>query len=58
MSSETPDVFKHIFLLKIMFLNINLNIEISFKTALKNKIIEVKHYTLKFSDKDGGEKKS
>ena len=47
---------KHFYLLKIIYPNINLNIDINSK-ALKNKLIEI-NTTLKFEDKDSNEKKS
>ena len=55
MSSETPDIQTYLFV-KDNIPKYYLNIEISSK-ALKDKIIEV-DTTLKFSDKDGGNKKA
>jgi preprotein translocase subunit SecB len=55
MSSETPDVQTYLFV-KDNIPKYHLDIEISSK-ALRNKIIEV-NTTLKFSDKDGSEKKA
>ena len=55
MSSETPDVQTYLFV-KDNVSKYHLNIEISSK-PLKDKIIEVST-TLKFSDKDGGEKRA
>ena len=49
-------MFKLIFLLKKIFQNINLNIDITSK-ALKNKMVEVSTI-LKFEDKELNEKKS
>jgi preprotein translocase subunit SecB len=55
MSSETPDIQTYLFV-KDNIPKYHLNIEITSK-ALKDKIIEV-DTTLKFSDKDGGNKKA
>ena len=55
MSSETPDIQTYLFV-KDNIPKYHLNIEISSK-PLKNKIIEV-NTTLKFSDKDGSEKRA
>ena len=55
MSSETPDVQTYLFV-KDNVSKYHLNIEITSK-PLKDKIIEV-CTTLKFSDKDGGEKRA
>ena len=55
MSSETPDIKTYLFV-KDNIPKYHLNIEITSK-ALKDKIIEV-NTTLKFSDKDGSEKKA
>ena len=55
MSSETPDIQTYLFV-KENIPRYHLNIEITSK-ALKDKIIEV-NTTLKFSDKDGDEKKA
>ena len=55
MSSETPDVQTYLFV-KDNIPKYHLNIEISSK-ALKDQIVEV-NTTLKFSDKDGGERKA
>ena len=55
MSSEKPDIQTYLFV-KDNIPKYYLNIEISSK-ALKDKIIEV-DTTLKFSDKDGGNKKA
>ena len=55
MSSETPDIQTYLFV-KDNVSKYHLNIEISSK-PLKDKIIEVST-TLKFSDKDGGEKRA
>tara|TARA_B100000767_G_C19264016_1_gene328455 strand:- start:35 stop:457 length:423 start_codon:yes stop_codon:yes gene_type:complete len=55
MSSETPDIETFLFV-KENISKYQLNIDITSK-ALKNKLIEV-NTTLKFEDKDPGEKKS
>ena len=55
MSSETPDLQTYLFV-KDNIPKYHLNIEITSK-ALKDKIIEV-NTTLKFSDKDGSQKKA
>lgn len=55
MSSETPDIQTYLFV-KENIPRYHLNIEITSK-PLKDKIIEV-NTTLKFSDKDGDEKKA
>ena len=55
MSSETPNVQTYLFV-KDNIPKYHLNIEISSK-ALKDQIVEV-NTTLKFSDKDGGERKA
>ena len=55
MSSETPNIQTYLFV-KDNVSKYHLNIEISSK-PLKDKIIEVST-TLKFSDKDGGEKRA
>ena len=55
MSSETPDVQTYLFV-KDNIPKYHLNIEITSK-ALKDKIIEV-NTTLKFSDKDGSQRKA
>ena len=55
MSSETPDIQTYLFV-KDNIPKYHLNIEITSK-ALKDKIIEV-NTTLKFSDKEGSEKRA
>tara|TARA_B100000780_G_scaffold246487_1_gene191026 strand:- start:620 stop:1045 length:426 start_codon:yes stop_codon:yes gene_type:complete len=55
MSSETPDIQTYLFV-RDNISKYHLNIEITSK-ALRDKVIEV-NTTLKFSDKDGSEKKA
>ena len=55
MSSETPDIQTYLFV-RDNIPKYHLNIEITSK-ALRDKVIEV-NTTLKFSDKDGSEKKA